>query len=227
MEHLAARLTGPVVLELQAVFVGDWYLETDQMLDGENIFPEPPVTGDVFVQTLPSGPNYSTENYQRLLVAAFHAARRHVVMTTPYFVPDDAFLEAMQTVAFRGVDIDLIVPQRNNHVLVGAASRAYFGELLDVGVRIHLYTDGLLHAKTVRIDDEVAFIGTSNFDIRSFALNFELNLLLYGTPIVDALRAHHDAYLARSEQLDPEAWRHRPVLRQTAQNLVKLLSPLL
>lgn len=224
---LMVRLRGPVVLELQAVFASDWYFETDELLDRAEFFPDPEPAGAIPVQTLPSGPNYPTENYHRMVVAALHAAQRQVIITTPYFVPDDAFLQAMQTAVLRGVTVELIVPSRNNLRLVGAAAEAYFDELLDAGVIIHRYTQGLLHTKAMSIDDAIAFIGTSNFDIRSFALNFEVSLLFYGAEVVGELRAKQQEYIADSVQVVQAQWRQRPRRQQVFQSIAKLVSPLL
>ncbi len=224
---MMVRMTGPILLELQAVFLSDWYFETDEILDAENIFPEPPRAGDLPIQTLPSGPNYPTENYQRLVVAALHAAGRHVIITTPYFVPDEALMQAIQTAVLRGVEVELIVPRRCDQKLVGAASRAYYEDLLEAGAKLHLYTEGLLHAKTMSIDDAVALIGSSNFDIRSFALNFEINIIFYGPEMAGMLRAQQQRYIEDSEQLQLEQWQQRSGLRKVYQNVAKLLSPLL
>lgn len=224
---LTTRLTGPAVLELQAVFIEDWYFETDEVLDGEGIFPPPRVTGPTPVQTLPSGPNYPTENYQRMVVDALHAAREHVIVTTPYFVPDEAFLQAVQTAVLRGVEVEIVVPRRTDHPLVDAASHAYYDDLFDAGARIHVYRQGMLHAKTMSIDDAIALIGSSNFDIRSFSLNFEINLLLYGRDVTCILRARQNRYIAGSVELTPQEWARRPKIRKVLQNIAKLLSPVL
>jgi cardiolipin synthase len=224
---LMVRLTGPILMELQAVFVSDWYFETNVILDGESIFPEPGETGEISVQTLPSGPTYPTENYQRMVVAAIHSAERHVTITTPYFVPDEAFLQAMQTAVLRGVQVEVIVPQRIDHKLVAAAGRSYYDDLLDMGATLYLYNDGLLHAKTMCVDDSIAFIGSSNFDIRSFALNFEINLLFYGPQVAEQLRAQQQKYIEKSFQLTSEQWSRRPAYVKQLQNVAKLLSPLL
>jgi cardiolipin synthase len=224
---IMVRLTGPAVLELQGVFMADWYYETGEILDGDDVFPDPEITGTIPVQTLPSGPTYPTENYQRMVVAALHAAREHVIITTPYFVPDEPFLQAIQVAVLRGVKVELILPQRSDKPLVAAASRAYYQELLDEGVKLHLFQSGILHSKTMTIDDNVAFVGTSNFDIRSFALNFELNLLLYDTQVTELLRAEQRLYLEDAVRLTAEDWRRRPALRRVFQNVAKLLSPLL
>ena len=226
-KDLMVQMTGPAVLQLQSVFLEDWFYETDTILDADDVFPDPKITGDVPVQTLPSGPNYPTENYQRLIVTAVHRAQRRVVITTPYFVPDEPFLQAMETAVLRGVEVVLIVPKRFDQILVAAASRAYYEELLDSGVQVYQFTGGLLHAKTMTVDGTVAFFGTSNFDIRSFALNFEVNLVLYGGQVVEDLCHQQDQYITASEPLLLEAWEKRPSLNVIGQNLAKLLSPLL
>ena len=224
---LMVRLVGPTVLELQGVFLSDWYFETHEILDDEDVYPTPALNGSVLAQTLPSGPNYPTDNYQRLLVAALYEAREHVVLTTPYFVPDEPFMQALEVAIRRGVKVDLIVPEHCNQILVGAASRAYYDDLLDVGVNVHLYKPGLLHSKTMSIDRALALIGTGNFDIRSFTLDFEVNLICYGPEMADRLRVVQDRYVRDSVPLDPLAWKQRPMIRRVGQNIAKLFSPVL
>ncbi len=224
---MMVRIEGPNVLTLQVVFLQDWYFETDEILDGDDIFPDPVLTGDIPMQTLPSGPNYPTENYHRLVVDAIHAARHRVVITTPYFVPDDALMQALEIAVIRGVKVDLIIPERCDQILVGAAARSYYECLLEAKVNVHLFKDGLLHSKTVTIDDDLALIGTSNFDIRSFALNFELNLLLYCEQATDALRAKQDEYIQKSRPLRLEEWLERRPSRQVFEGIAQLFSPLL
>jgi cardiolipin synthase len=224
---LMARITGPVVLELQAIFLQDWYFESGEILDTDDIFPEPELAGNISVQTLPSGPNYPTENYQRIVVDAIHEARRHVMITTPYFVPDEPLLQALEVAVLSGIDVELLVPRRSDQILVGAASRAYYEELLDAGVKVYLYEPGLLHAKTLCIDDQLAFFGTSNFDIRSFELDFEINLILYGTEAARMLRDELERYKSQASLLTTDEWQKRSLVRRVAQNTAKLLSPVL
>jgi len=152
-EDLMARVTGPVALELQSLFAADWFLETDEVLDGEAEFPGPAIAGDVPAQALPSGPAFPTQNNQRLFVALVHGARRRVVLTTPYFVPDEPLLQAMQTAVLRGVEVHLVVSEAGDHPLVALAQRSYYEELLEAGVHIHTYRTNLLHAKHLSVDD--------------------------------------------------------------------------
>ncbi len=224
---LMARILGPGVLQLQAVFVSDWYLETGVFLDDATHFPMQPVSGDVQLQVLPSGPTYPVENYQRMVVHALHVAQRNVTITSPYFIPDDAFLQAMQTATLRGVDVVLILPEHSDQFIVGNASRAYYDQLLEMGVRLCLFTNGLLHSKTMAVDEDLAFLGSSNFDIRSFALNYEINLVLYGPTSNSVLRKEHQKYLDDSYQLTVDQWDSRPRYCRRIENLTRLFSPIL
>ena len=225
---LMARMRGPVVLELQAVFVGDWLAESDELLDGPEIFPElSALPGGIAIQALPSGPLFPVENYQRLVVAALYSARRQVTITTPYFVPDEGFLEAIETAALRGVNVELIVPLQSDQILVGNAAKAYYQQLMERGVRVLLFDQGLLHAKSMTVDGSLGFLGSSNFDIRSFALNFEINMIFYDGDAVQALYEHQDWFRCRSTELSLSEWRKRPVRQKVFQNVVKLMSPLL
>jgi cardiolipin synthase len=226
-EDLMARVTGPVVLELQYVFAADWFLETGEILDGEAEFPGPEVAGAVPAQALPSGPDFPTQNNQRLIVALVHGARRRVVLTTPYFVPDEPLLQAMQTAVLRGAEVHLVVSERGDQRVVLLAQESYYEELLEAGVHVHLYREKFLHAKHLSVDDSVALIGTSNLDIRSFALNAEVTLVVYDPGVVARLAAEQDRYFAGSLPLTPEEWARRPFVRRVAQNLARLLSPLL
>jgi cardiolipin synthase len=224
---LMARMSGPVVQELQTVFLENWNFRTDKLLDEKNIFPPPVLSGDVHAQVLPSGPNFPVENFQRLVVAVLYSARERVTITTPYFIPDEPFLQAMQVVAQRGVRVNLILPGKTDHPLVDMASHAYFEELLASGVKIFLYKAGLLHAKTMSVDDSIAFIGSSNFDIRSFSLNFEINLLLYGCEATGNLFKRQMEYLRDSSSIELSNWQNRGLLKRTSNDIAKLFSPLL
>jgi cardiolipin synthase len=226
-EDLMVRVTGPVVLELQYVFAADWFLETDEVLDGETEFPCPEITGGVPAQALPSGPAFPTPNNQRLFVALVHGARKRVVLTTPYFIPDEPLLQAMQTAALRGVDVHLVVSEKGDQRIVLLAQESYYEDLLEAGVRVHLYHKNFLHAKHLSVDDAVALIGTSNLDIRSFALNAEVMLMIYDPGVAVRLAAEQERYFSDSRLLTLAAWGQRSFGRQFLQNLARLMSPLL
>ncbi len=223
--ELVARVEGPVVAEMEAVIRGDWFMETG-ILPLDDGAPLPPA-GDTPAQLLPSGAAYPLEGFESLLVWQIHAATRHVVLVTPYFIPDDALVGAMRTAVARGVEIDVVISAVVDQRLVHLAQCSYYDDLLACGIRIHAYRNYLLHAKNVSIDGTLAILGSSNVDLRSFELNEEVSLLLYGGTAVDALVAIQDGYIADSEPIDLATWRRRPAARRFAENLARLISPLL
>jgi cardiolipin synthase A/B len=226
-EDLMVRVTGPVVLELQYIFAADWFVETNELLDGDQEFPGPKICGDIAAQGLASGPAFPTQNNQRLFVALVHGARKRVVLTTPYFIPDEPLFQAMQTAAVRGVDVHLVVSEKGDQRVVLLAQESYYEELLEAGVHIHLYRKNFLHAKHLSIDGSVALIGSSNLDIRSFALNAEVMLLIYDTGVTARLAVEQDRYQRNSQLLTLATWGQRSFVRRFVQNLARLLSPLL
>jgi len=226
-EELVARIAGPAVHQLQAVLLADRFQETARAIADATLFPDPLPGGSALAQILPSGPGHQEGNTQQVLVSLIYAARRRVVLTTPYFVPDATLLAAMRTVAARGAEVHLIVSRYSNKPLVQFAQQSYFEDLLTAGVRIHLYGSAFLHAKHASIDDDVAIIGSSNLDIRSFALNSEVSLLVYDADVVHALRRIQDRYLAGSESITLEGWRRRPPARRWVQNIARLTDTLI
>jgi cardiolipin synthase len=226
-QELVVRVTGPVVLELQGVFVADWYLETEQVLDSAEIFPPPSATGNIIAQLLPSGPDFPTTNVQRLLVAMIHGAHERIFITTPYFIPDESFVQALETAALRGVQVNLMVSKVADQILVSQAQRSYYTELLQKGVHIHLFQGNFLHAKHVSIDGVLALIGSSNMDIRSFVLDSEVSLAIYDRDVVEQLRAEQEQTVANSKPLVLEEWVQRSLWKKVAENMARLVSPLL
>jgi cardiolipin synthase len=228
-EELVARVTGPVVRQLQAVFLADRFYETESLAPDpvEDLLPEVAEPGRSLAQVMPSGPGYHHGNLQQIMIALIHAAQSRVVLTTPYFVPDEPFLLALRMAAQRGVEVRLVLSRHSNKPIVHLAQQSNYEELLDAGATIHLYFGSFLHAKHATIDDCVALIGSSNFDIRSFALNSEVSLLIYDAQVVRQLEAIQRRYLADSEQVDPAAWRRRGILPRVAQNIARLADTLL
>ncbi|MEO5809271.1 MAG: phospholipase D-like domain-containing protein [Sphingomicrobium sp.] len=223
--ELVARVTGPVVAQLAALFVSDWYLETETMLPSMSI--APPADGNAVAQLLPSGANYGIQGFETLLVAQIHAARDRIVITTPYLIPDEGTLGAMRTAILRDVAVQMIVSAVVDQPLVGLAQSSYYDELLQAGVRIHRYRDELLHAKNVSIDGRLAIVGSSNVDIRSFQLNEEASLLFYDPASIAALERIQREYIEHSDELDLAQWRGRAPQARVAENLARLVTPLL
>ncbi len=226
-EELVARIEGPAVAQIQAVILGDRYFETGHVAHEERHFPRLAAAGESAAQLLPSGPGYGRENGQTLLVALIHAARERIVITTPYFVPDDAFLQALATAALRGVETRLVLSAHSNQRLTQLAQESYYEQLLEAGVAIHLYEPRFLHAKHMTVDRSVALVGSTNIDIRSFALNCEASLLVYDERVVRSLEAVQARYLASSRVVERSAWAARPLGRQVAQNSARLADSLL
>ena len=224
--ELMARVTGPVVAEMTAIFLADWYLETETMLSQSVDIP-PSNGGTVTAQLLPSGADYPLEGFETLLVWQIHRARQRVVIITPYFIPDEDLLGAMRTAVLRGVEVDLVVSAIEDQKLVSLAQRSYYEDLLETGIRIHRFRKYLLHAKNVSIDGELAIIGSSNVDIRSFQLNEEVSLVLLDPPAVATLEGIQRACLAESDRIDLEEWRHRSTRQKIGENMARLVSPLL
>jgi cardiolipin synthase A/B len=226
-EELNVRVTGPVVAQLQAVFLADYYFETGRVLDVEPLFPRLEATGHSLTQLVPSGPGHGQENGQELIVTLLYAARERIVIGTPYFVPDQPVLQALQSATRRGVAVRLILPKHSNRLVTQLAQRSYYDELLEAGVHIHLYEPRFLHAKHLTIDDQVALIGSTNMDIRSFALNFEVNLLIYDPQAIAEIQALQRCYFTYSERLSLETWKRRSLGIKVLQNTARLADSLL
>ena len=176
---------------------------------------------------LPSGPGYVTENNLRLFTALIYSAQTRVSVTSPYFVPDEPLLYAVTTAARRGVDVELFVSEWGDQFMVSHAQCSYYQALLEAGVRIFLYpAPAVLHSKFFSIDDDVAVIGSSNMDMRSFALNYEVSLMLTGGDIVARFRAVEDSYRAVSRELTLEEWMQRPFRQRYVDNTMRLTAAL-
>ncbi len=221
------RLEGPAVHDLQMIFVEDWYLDTDESLESLLVIHPSPDPEGATVQVIGTGPDLYHEAMRQMTQACFHLAREELIMTTPYYVPDEATESAIYTTARRGVETTLIVPARNDSPLVAAASRSYYEKLLDAGVRVYEYGAGLLHAKTITIDRDLAVVTTANLDRRSFEINFEASLVIYDSDFASEIRFLQRSYLTDAVAVDPDVWRRRSWTRRLWQNTMGMLSPLL
>jgi cardiolipin synthase len=193
-------------------------------LEGE---PRAELRGTGIVQLLPSGSGFDHENNLMFFVGLVHAARSRLTIATPYFVPDDALLLAVTSAALRGVSVTIVNSRAVDQQLVAYAQRSYYAQLLAAGVEIRLYPEPwLLHAKAMVVDDDLAAVGTSNFDIRSFTLNLEVTMCLYGPDAVRDVAAAVEAYCARSEPVQPESWSRRSRLQRLLENAARLTSAL-
>jgi cardiolipin synthase len=224
------RLEGPGVLALNALFRWDWETETGRDLSAQAEGGDPFAnlrTGETDVQVIPSGPGRTGDSIYQLLLLSIYSARREVVMTTPYFVPDDAVSTALLTAAERGVKVTVIMPERNDSRLVHYTSRSYFDDMLAAGIQIFGFKGGLLHTKSVAVDRQVALFGSVNLDVRSFWLDFEVTLGVYDPEFAERLIALQDKYIEDSKPVDWQTWQQRPGRERFIENLARLASPLL
>jgi cardiolipin synthase len=224
------RVEGPAVEALQIVFLADWYVEShaelDHLRETADATPQPS-RGDVETQVMPSGPDLPANAIEQVLLTAIYSARKELLITTPYFVPSEPLMLALVAAARRGVKVVLILPRRVDSKLVRFASSAFKGELLEAGVRIAQFTDGLLHTKSVTVDRTHCLFGSVNLDPRSFRLNFEILLAMYDSKFSAQLADLQQRYIDRSELMDLETFRNRPLRYVILESVARLLGPLL
>lgn len=234
------RCEGSMVHALAAVFAVDMAVETEPNLlkveDWLNRYGQQslaalsqttPPDSNCLTQVIPSAPEQHNHAIYATLICALHAATRRIIITTPYFVPDETLLLALTTAAERGVDVTLIVPEAVDSFLVKYASRAYYPSLLNAGVKIALFGGGLLHAKTLTIDGCYTLFGTVNMDMRSFYLNLEISLAIYDAPVTEQVTALQQRYLQQCTYIEAETWQARGQWWGLVENTVRLFSPLL
>lgn len=225
---LMVRVEGPVVSGVNAVFLGDWYSETDEVLI-EALGPAGSVEcpGTLEAQIVPSGPGFEFQNNLKLFMGLLYAAQERIIIVSPYFIPDEGLLLAITTACQRGLRVELFVSEEGDQAMVYHAQRSYYEDLLRAGVRIWMYERPfILHSKSMTIDDHVAIIGSSNMDMRSFGLNQEISMLVRGEEFVTQLRAVEDDYRAASRELTLEEWLRQPLRSTVLDNLARLTSAL-
>lgn len=222
-----ARIEGAAVQGLQRLFLEDWQFATGEAEDVQRYFPADPGDGPHVIQVLGSGPDHKLFPIHKVYFSAIAAADQRVLITTPYFVPDEPVLMALTTAALRGVDVRLLVPRKGDSALVSAAARSYFEELLAVGVKIYEYGPPMLHAKTMVIDDELAIVGTANMDNRSFRLNFECALAIAGQQTAEQLAGWFFDDVKKATRVTARGERRAPLRQRALESLARLLSPIL
>lgn len=227
---IIARMEGPVSTTLGIVYAFDWEMET-----GQRILPPPPDISLIpfeyanghTTQVIASGPGFPEELIQQSLITAIFSARKQLIFTTPYFVPSDDLIHAICTAAMRGVEVLMVVPSRNNSFLVRWASRAFYSELLEAGVKIYQFNHGFLHTKSISIDGELSLIGSVNLDMRSLWLNFEITVVIddknFGS---DLMLVQYD-YIEHSAPLMQQNWNKRPLWNRVIERICYFFSPLL
>lgn len=221
------RMEGPAVSLQAHLFEVDWAADSHHPCEPTAMVEEPSFTPGVVVQVVPSGPAPVPDVIRRLTLTAIYAARRTLTITTPYFVPDDAVLTALQSAAWAGVQVTLIVPAMNDSFLVHHASASIYENVLAAGVRIFQHRGGLLHTKSIVVDGVVTLFGSVNLDMRSFWLDFEISLFIYDEAFAEEMHALQREYMQSSTQLDSESWRLHPHRNRLFENAARLIGPLL
>lgn len=225
------ELSGEIVASLEAVFSVDWYTESGERLHADRYFQQVPHTevgGSVNAfQLVPSGPGFTTEPNLRLFTALIHRSQRRLSIVSPYFVPDESVLLAVTTAAYRGVAVELFVSEQADQFMVDHAQSSYYQALLDAGVTIWLLPKpAVLHTKCFVVDDEVTVLGSSNMDMRSFGLNYEISLMAFGGDVITRVSDLVDDYRDRCRPLSREEWAERSWMRRYVDNAMRLTSAL-
>jgi cardiolipin synthase A/B len=221
------RFEGPIARQNQYLFAGDWMAHVDEDIRELLRRPLSPGEPGFAAQVIGTGPTVRNSAMPEVFETLMYAARRELFITTPYYVPDEGIQSALCASAHRGVETTIIFPARNDSLVVRAASRSYYADLLAAGVRIFEFEGGLLHTKSLTLDGEITLIGSANMDRRSFDLNYENNILLYDPALTAEMRRRQDAYLAHSHPVTAEMVAQWPMTHRLWNNAVAMLGPVL
>lgn len=227
-----ARVCGPAARVLDFTVRSDWAIETKQFENGFSLFEYEGVdpiesAGSSVLQVVPSGPDQAPQIIHDMLLTLIYNSTQRLILTTPYFIPSEAMLTGLTAAARRGVAVTLVLPEKLDSYLVRHASKSYYEDLLESGVEIFHYKGGLLHTKTVTVDDEVALIGTVNMDKRSFWINFEISLFAYEQSDVKRVRELQESYIEHASSIQLNDWQSRPLHSRIVQGVVQLFGPVL
>ena len=225
------RIDGPGVQYLQYLFLCDWNFCSNSKLHPDIQFFPPENNSQTrdnkVVQIAASGPDSGAPAILFSILQAISLATKEILITTPYLIPGESLVDALIIASLGGVSVKLLVPGNSDSLLVNAAARSYYGDLLKRGVEIYQYSKGFVHAKTMVTDGKIAMVGTANMDSRSFDLNFEVNAIVYDSGIAGELREIFYEDIKNAEKIDEKAWRNRPIYKQFFEKTAKLVSPLL
>jgi cardiolipin synthase len=223
------RIDGPGVFYLQYLFFTDWNFCTGKIpqphkkhFTGKKI-----IDGNVVAQVIASGPDADQPTILFSILQVVSLAKKEILITTPYFIPGDSIIDALKIAALSGISVKLLVPGKSDSRLVNAACRSYYEELMTAGVEVYLYKKGFVHSKTLVADSKVAIVGTANMDVRSFELNFEVNVILYDEVVAAKLRNIFFDDIANATKIDNAKWKKRSAIKQLPEKLARLFSPVM
>lgn len=219
---------GSAVESLQSRFFLDWNNASSDKLEFDlRYFPEKTYTGNIPIQIVSSGPDSEWEQIKNGIIKMIYSAEKSVYIQTPYFVPDESLMHALRIAALSGIDVRIMIPNQPDHIFVYWASFSFIGELLDIGVKCFIYENGFIHAKMLVVDGKVASVGTTNFDIRSFKLNFEVNAFIYDTNVAGQFYSIYERDLLKSREMTYEMYRNRSLIIKFKESISRLLAPIL
>jgi len=222
------RVTGGAVQAMQTRFILDWNQASARDISyAPNLFPEAETGGSTSMQIVSSGPESKLEYIKNGYIKMIASAKKSVCIQTPYFVPDAAFLDALRIAALSGVQVSVMIPDKPDHPFIYWATLSYIGEMLNAGVKVYLYRNGFMHAKTIVVDEEIASVGTANMDVRSFKLNFEVNAFLYDEEVAGKLADAFREDIRVSEELTKEGYANRSRWIRMKESVSRLVSPIL
>lgn len=218
------RVEGPAISTLQYSFALDWSFMRNEILDQE-CSAEP--RGAIGIQSITGGPMSQWNSIAHVFMRAIIGAKKRIFLQTPYFLPPESLLKALQNSALAGIDVRIMIPRKSDSWMLGYSSRSYIAECLRSGIKIYFFEPGMLHSKVLIIDDDLASVGSTNFDFRSFEHNFEANLLLYSAETNERLRAIFQTDQNMSTRIFPDEWKKRPAIHRALESAVRLLAPIL
>lgn len=221
------RFEGGVVQQMQLLFWSDWLVATGEELDQLHFQPSSFRYKGFPAQVVGDGPTERKNASPQLFSTLFSVAREKITLSTPYFVPDSMTIESLCAAALRGVEVTIIFPQRNDSWVVSAASRSHYLVLLKAGITIYEFKPGLLHAKTLTIDNQISFIGSTNLDLRSFNLNYENDILLQDPNITNEIYQRQLDYISQSNLVTLEQIANQPIWKRIWQNIIATIGPVL
>lgn len=220
------KVDGPGAMGLQSVFLADWYYVSGQYLSSPGYYPSVGIMGESNVQIVNAEPLGNHANIKEAMFTAITRARKYVYIETPYFIPTECLIRAIQTVAMSGIDVRLIMPKRSDNVNVQYASNSYVEELLRNKVKVYQYVEGFTHSKMIIIDDELVIAGSVNLDVRSLELLFETNLFIYDRNVAKTVKHIYLNDIADSKQVNLDDWMNRSRLTRFGEACFRLMSPL-
>lgn len=223
------RIRGPIVRALRYSFAIDWNFMGQPLIERMNYSdPEPaPGSAPAVMQLLTSGPTSQWSNIAYMFHKAIANAKQRIYIETPYFLPTEGLLKALQVAALAHIDVRLLIPRRSDSMMLTYASSSYIAEIMKSGIKVYFYEAGMLHSKMIIIDDEISSVGSTNFDFRSFEHNFEANVFIYSLEVNERMSEIFKADLEKSVRITPFEWRKRPYTQKAAESIIRLLSPIL